>query len=114
MKYIVRPAVVHYLDELVAILFEKKYFSYGEDALTYVEELLDDIYKDLPTKQKKPAPEYFERYGTNMYYALFRKSRKTSWYVLFRQYHENGELVYQIRYITNNHVSDAKYFNLKE
>jgi len=44
-----------------------------------------------------------------LYYAVFKKSRRTSWYVFFRMFSENGELIYKVIHITNNQV-DAKYF----
>ena len=110
MRIIVLPSVVGYLDELVTILFEKRYFSYWDYANNYVEELLDEVYETLPTKPRKPAPSYFERYGNDMYYSTFKKSRRTIWYVFFRIYEENGEQIYQIRYIGNNHTC-AKYFS---
>ena len=109
MKFVVKPVVNDILEELVTVLYQQKYFSYEETAKEYVNGLLDDIYLNLPIKQKKPAPKYFERYGKGMYYAVFRRNKHTSWYVFFRMYQENEELTYQIRYITNNHV-DAHHF----
>lgn len=38
-------------------------------------------------------------------YATFRKSRNTQWYVFFNIYRQNGETIYLIRYISNNHVN---------
>ena len=40
----------------------------------------------------------------NMYYTIFKKSKNTQWYVFFRVYKEKGEVIYQVRYISNNHV----------
>ena len=100
--------------ELVDVLYNMKYFSYEADAQEYVDTLYQDIEKKLPLKQKKKVPPYFEKkYGMGMYYSVFRKSSQTCWYVLFRMYEENGELIYQVRHITNNHV-DAKYFNQQD
>ena len=92
------------------VLFEKEYFGFEESAIKYVNDLFDDIVATIAIRPHKPAPEYFDKYGKNMEYAVFRKNKRTSWYVFFRVYKQNDEIVYQIRYIANNH-SVAQYFN---
>ena len=110
MKIVFLPVFVDIVLELVTILYNMKYFSYEEDAQEYVDELYRDIEKNLPLKQKKRAPQYFEtKYGKGVYYAVFKKSKRTSWYVFFRLFTENDELIYEVVHITNNHI-DAKYF----
>jgi len=97
--------VKQYLNDLITILFEKGYFSFEDSAQKYVDELLDDIITDLPTKLKKPAPEYFtDRYGEGLYYAVFSKNKQTQWYAFFKIYQIKGELFYQVRFIANNHT----------
>ena len=108
MKIIAIPKVQHYLDTLKTILFEEEYFGFEESAIKYVNDLFDDIIATLPLCPHKPAPKYFDKFGKNMEYAIFRKNKRTSWYVFFRVYLHNGEEIYQIRYISNNHVI-AKY-----
>ena len=95
--------VVEYFNELTGILYEKEYFGFRESALKYVGDLVDDIIADLPFKVKKPAPPYFERYGKDLWYASFRKN-KDKWYVFFTVYRKDGETVYLVRYIANNHT----------
>ena len=104
MKIVTLPEVRKYLKELIQILYEKEYFGFEAYAQKYVEDLFHDILTNLPYKLKKPAPPYFKRYGTKMLYATFRKSRNTQWYVFFNIYRQNGETIYLIRYISNNHV----------
>ena len=104
MKVIILPRVLDYLDELVYVLYEKQYFSYLDLSINYVDELLDDIEKYLPTKRHKPAPKRFDKYGKGMQYASFKKNRRTTWYAFFKTYRDNGETVYVVRYIANNHV----------
>ena len=104
MKVLAKPEVVEYLDNLVDILFEKNYFSYVEEAIDYVEELRYDIKKNLPIKLHKPVPKYYDKYGKNLYYAVFRKNKRTSWYAFFSKYAENGETIYLVCYIGNNHT----------
>ena len=52
----------------------------------------------------KPAPPYFDKYGKNMKYAIFKKNKRTSWYVFFKTNRENEEIIYLVRYIANNHT----------
>ena len=104
MKVIALPSILEYIENLVQILFEKEYFGFKETARKYVKELYDDIKTNLPIQPKKLAPKYFDRYGKDMYYAVFRKNKNTHWYVFFTTYKENGEIIYLIRYIGNNHV----------
>jgi len=103
MKILLIPEVYNYLDELVTILYENDYFGFEDFAIAYVDELLDNILTTLPVRSHKPAPEYFEKYGKDLYYAVFKKNNRTSWYVFFTKYIEQEEIIYLVRYISNNH-----------
>jgi hypothetical protein len=104
MKVLAIPNVLEYFDNLVPILYEKGYFSYEDTAQKYVDDLSDDIFDNLPEKRHKPAHKYYEKYGKSLYYAVFTKNKRTSWYAFFSKYEENGEIIYLIRYIGNNHT----------
>ena len=104
MNVIILPEVLEYLDDVVFILFEKQYFSYLETSIRYVDDLIDNIKKTLPTRLHKPATPYFDKYGEDMEYAVFKKNRRTSWYAFFETYEKNGEIFYLVRYIGNNHT----------
>ena len=104
MQVILLPEVLEYLEDLTELLYEKGYFSFEDTALNYVLELYDDIILTLPTRQHKPAPIHFDRYGKNMEYAGFPKNKRTTWYVFFTTYWENGEEIFLIRNIANNHT----------
>ena len=104
MNVIFLPKVLEYLDELVFILFEKQYFSFLDTSIRYVDDLVDEIKDTLPMQAYKPAPPFFNKYGEGMFYVVFKKNKRTSWYVVFRIYEENGERIYQVRYIANNHT----------
>ncbi len=108
MKVIFSPEVEDFLFELSEILFEKNYFGFKESAVQYVTDLVLQIRDSLPNSVKRQAPEYFNKYGKNLYYALFRTSKNTQWYAFFSTYQLNDEIVYVVRYISNNHVI-AKY-----
>ena len=104
MKVLFLPEVRTYFRELENVLFKDEYFSYEETAIRYVQELISDIQNSLPDRQRRPAPGYFDRYGKNMSYAVFRKSRQTQWYAFFTIYENDGELIYLVRYVSNNHM----------
>ena len=104
MKILVIPEVRAYLDNLAQTLYEKEYFAFRETARKYAIDLLNDIKSNLPTRRHTPAPPYFSRYGKNMYYASFKKSKRTTWYAFFTKYLDNGNQIYLVRYIANNHV----------
>ena len=108
MKVLAIPEVTSYIESLVPILYEKGYFSFKETAQKYVKDLYDDIRTNLPRYVHKSAPPYFDKYGKGMYYAAFRKNRQTVWYAFFTKYLDNGETIYLIRYLNNNHLI-AKY-----
>lgn len=105
MRIIFLPETLKYFNELSTILYEKEYFGFEESALAYVDNLIDDIKNSLHTKVKKNAPPYFDKFGKGMQYATFRKSKNTQWFVFFTTYEINGELVYLVRHISNNHVT---------
>jgi len=105
MKVLAIPEVIEDLEKLIDVLYEKEYFSFEDTSVNYVVDFFEDIIKNLPTRIKKPAPEYFtDRYGKGLYYAVFQKSKHTHWYAFFRIYRSNGEITYQVRYIANNHT----------
>jgi hypothetical protein len=104
MNVYTTSAVKKYLNDLVAILYEREYFGFEDAAIKYVKELVYDIKTYLPTKQHSLAPKYFDKYGKNMYYASFRKNKQTTWYAFFNKYKKNEEIIYLIRYIANNHT----------
>ncbi|MDR2906575.1 MAG: hypothetical protein LBU91_01110 [Bacteroidales bacterium] len=103
-RVLATPEVKQYLNNLIFILHKKEYFGFRESAREYVIELIKNITGSLPRHSYKSAPEYFDRYGKDMHYATFKKNKQTSWYVFFTKYLDNGETIYLIRYIANNHT----------
>ena len=98
------PEVRQYFKTLIPTLYNLEYFGYLEGSRKYVKELVDDIMTNLPSRPHKPAPAYFDKYGTGMYYATFKKNRQTMWYAFFTKYDENGDTIYLVQYIANNHT----------
>ena len=103
------PDARDWLEELVTILYRDGYFSWLDRSQRYVGELVDDIRDTLPTRLHKPAPRHFDPEGRGMWYAAFRRSRATTWYVFFTRYDDGGEIVYLVERIENNHTA-AQYF----
>ena len=94
-----------YLDELLIILFEKGYFSFPDNAKSYVDRILDYVESNIGIIPGKVAPLYFNRYAKNMNYISYRANKSTVWYVFYQQ----RDNIFLIRHITNNHVA-AKHF----
>jgi hypothetical protein len=105
MKVFYLPEVELYFIELIELLYNKNYFSFPEQAISYVFKIQQYIENDIETVYKRKAPKSFEKYGKNMYYFVYKANANTSWYIFFQLQDE----IYLIRYITNNHVS-AQYF----
>lgn len=109
-KIVALPEVRLYLSELIQILYKEEYFSFEDSAIEYVTDLIADIEKNLPLRVRKPAPDFFRKYGDNLFYSSFRKNRQTTWYVFFTIHYDEvmDKQTYLIRFISNNHVV-AKY-----
>ncbi|MDR1340415.1 MAG: hypothetical protein LBK58_10240 [Prevotellaceae bacterium] len=105
MKVVILPEVVDYILELSGILYEKEYFGFEETAIKYTDALFNAIKTELPCKSPKPAPAHFEKFGSGMYYAMFKRNKNTSWYAFFNIFRQDGEIVYYVRYISNNHMT---------
>ena len=104
MKVVFLPEVVDFFEELAWILYEKGYFGDYEWSSKYVEDLNIDIKNNLPIKRHRPAPPYYEKYGKDLYYAVFKKNRRTSYYTFFSKYDDYGQTVFLVCYIGNNHT----------
>lgn len=100
MKVVFSTETVIYLSDLIEVLYNDYYFSFKEDAKEYVEKLVRDIELSIDTSVKKKAPEYFLKYGNDLYYISCRKSKHTQWYIFFHI--KDG--VYYVEYIGNNHT----------
>ena len=110
MRVLTDPVVRMLLLELFVTLTEKGYFSYEEDAKAYVQELLKEIKTNLPRMRHKKAPEYYKRYGKDLYYATIRTNKHTHWYPFFSKYEKDGETIYLVCYIGNNHTEAHRLF----
>ena len=104
-RVLFKREVREYFDTLADILYEEGYFVFEENARLYAKELFDDVEANLPSHWKKKSSEHFDKYGKDMYYTGFKKNKNTTWYVFFTKYEENGETIYLVRHIENNHTA---------
>ena len=93
--------VLLFLDELADILIEKGYFSFYEYSAEYIEDLVNYVEDNIITKPHKPAPPHFSKYGNDLFYITYNRTKQTTWYIFFQK----TDSFYFIRYITNNHVA---------
>ncbi|NDV97189.1 hypothetical protein D0T84_20115 [Dysgonomonas sp. 521] len=105
MKVVYHKNVAEYLNELVDILYDKEYFGFKSFAYDYVDWIFEQVESSIDRKVKKPAPKYFDKYGHELSYVVYKRNSNTSWYVFFQK----QEDTYMIFYIGNNH-NCAQYF----
>lgn len=75
--------------------------SYEENAIAYVEHIVNVIEENIPERKHKLTPESLIAHGE--YYVKYSATKRTTWYIFFSQ---KGNRCL-IKYITNNHVADA-------
>ena len=112
MSVLFLPEVSRQFVELAEILYDKGYMNFLNTAIEYSESLFREIQSELPIKVHRKAPDWFNRYGKDMFYAVFPKSRQTTWYVFFNVYEVGGETVYLVRQLSNNHII-AQYLDIE-
>lgn len=113
MKVLFLPEVVDHFLELAEVLYDKGYLGFEDVAIAYAEQLFRDIQANLNIKVKRGAPAYFQRYGTDLFYSAFKHNRQTTWYVFYSIHDVDGETIYLIRHLTNNHMI-AHHLGLNE
>ena len=106
-KVIHTAEIEDFVYDLTYTLFQKKYFSFLEDAQQYVNNLFYYVKKYIGILPGKDAPSYFNSYGENLKYITYQSNKATTWYIFYQQ----EENVFLICYISNNHF-EGKYFNL--
>ncbi len=104
IKVLFLPEVVDQFLNLANVLHANGYFGFKEVAIDYAETLFNDIKSNLPHKIKKEAPDFFNSLGKELFYSLFPKNKNTTWYVFYSVHEVDGDTVYLIRHLSNNHV----------
>ena len=98
------PEVVDQFLQLADILYDEGYLGFKDTALDYSEHLFWEIADTLPMKVKKGAPSFFKKQDIDLFYSAFPRSKHTIWYVFYSVHQINGDTVYLVRNLTNNHI----------
>ena len=88
------------MKESIEQLVERGYFSEEDYAVNYIRDLVTYFQLNLDHLTAFEASEYFARYGTNLKYAIYRKSSRTTWYAFFQDSPDALTIVY----LANNHL----------
>lgn len=106
INIIVLPEVWEYIESLPVTLVGSGYKINTDYANKYVDELVDFIYKIPYSPSYKILPQFefhFQRYGTNLQYAFFKRGN-TTWYFFYQRV---GNTIL-VRHISNNWI-DGHY-----
>jgi hypothetical protein len=98
--------VLDYLDNLIYILYQDKYFSFLENSHNYVLGIYDFIDENLPSSNIKKSPKSLQKYGD--FYIFYNSNPRITWYIFFSK----KRSTYLIKHITNNHLLDSSFLNL--
>ncbi|MBR3648216.1 MAG: hypothetical protein IKN59_07510 [Paludibacteraceae bacterium] len=93
-------AVRKQLKELSFLLVNNGYFGSMEYATAYIDEIIDHFSSPTAFVTSKKAPAYFNKYGDNIYYAIYHRNNRLSWYAFY----EENETSFIIRLIANNYA----------
>lgn len=96
-EVIILPELADKLAALVGILSEKGYFFTEENAITYVDAIIDFIHT-IPNQQHYQTQN--KKYGR--YYCKYKANKKTTWYITF----DNEGTTYVIKNLMNNHTEE--------
>ncbi|GHV66475.1 hypothetical protein FACS1894199_09980 [Bacteroidia bacterium] len=94
-----------YLRDLSILLFERNYFSFPGDAKAYVDRMVKYMRTYIGILPIRPAPHYFSRYASDLYYITYHANQNTLWYGFYQQ----SLNIFIVRHITNSHIA-AQYF----
>lgn len=90
------------LEDSIRQLVERQYFSEEDYAIEYMRNVINYFQLNLNNNISYEAPSYFNRYGYGqpLYYSLYRKSTRTSWYAFY----EKTDSHFNIVYLGTNHL----------
>lgn len=101
-----KPEVEDYINGLVFVLYQEKYFDYLEDAIEYKNKIIDFIENNIADFPYKPTP--LPLYSLGSKYIFYKSNHRTMWYIFF----EKEDNMYLITFVTNNHSEIAQHLNL--
>jgi len=88
------------IEDLVEILFVKKYFGFEEDCQNDGDRIYDFVINNITLPTSKISPEKFQKYGKK--YLRYDANSQTSWYIFFDQKDHR----FLVNHILNNHSQD--------
>ena len=97
--------------ELIDILYQEEYFGFLDEAKEYVSEIEQHFRTEIPKLHRlglsKKAMPYFSKYGEDLFFIAYRRSKtRTTWYAFYQVFDES---YFKVVHITNNHTIDAAY-----
>ena len=97
--------------ELIDILFQKEYFGFLDEAKEYVSEIVQYFETEIPKLHQlglsKKAMPYFQKYGENLFFAAYRRTKsRTTWYAFYEIFDER---YFKVVHIINNHTEESAY-----
>ncbi|MBZ4036908.1 hypothetical protein K6T82_19220 [Flavobacterium sp. 17A] len=102
IKVVFTPSVISYLEDLVLILYKKRYFGFIESADEYVDNIYDAASERIKRCPHKKTPMSLRYLGSN--YIFYKANSRTTWYMFFEERNQN----YLITGILNNYSEEAK------
>lgn len=70
------------------MLFEGEYFSYPENALIYVNKIVDFTINEIETFPYKQTPIKLKNYGSS--YIFYKSNPRTTWYIFFEKFQKQN------------------------
>lgn len=104
-KVIFQKTVLDFFEELVFVLFEKDYFTFEENAVEYVANIVNFSKHIIPKNIHKTSPSTLRKYGSH--YIIYQANNNTSWYIFF----EKNSNRYIVTAIFNNHQPEIQFLN---
>lgn len=88
------------LEDLVEILFVKKYFGFRIDCQLYADKIYDFVDDNVNKPINRNTPKKLQKFGKK--FLKYKANNNTSWYIFFDQ----KENQFLINHILNNHSQD--------
>ncbi|MCU7616808.1 hypothetical protein NZ698_06325 [Chryseobacterium sp. PBS4-4] len=91
------------INDLVDILYSRKYFGFEDYAVEYIEKIYDFIGNKISKPISRNTPQPFQKFGKK--FLRYKANSHTFWYVFFDQRDDK----FLINHILNNHSQDFPY-----
>ena len=97
--------------ELIDNLYQKGYFGFLDEAKEYVLEIEQYFQSEIPKLHQlglnKKAMPYFGKYGKDLFFAAYRRTKThTTWYAFYEIFDNK---YFKVVHIINSHTKEAAY-----